>query len=542
LSVAGDTSLGSCLTVVADSDIGSFAFFSGDYLSVGGNETIDGNLQAQNGTIEGNMFIRIPGGPAQFITTDLTVDSDVYINGTLNGVDGFFDSDLSVSGSLSIGDDLDAGNAHFISVRANSSVVNKDLFQTIDGATAIDGNLGVDFSAGINGTLFVLQHVSLDGVADEISGNVSICSELSVIGSATIDGQLTADHNVSFSNDLTVIGDLTIDHNLDILGDSNINLTGLHVNGSVFFNGLDTSVVIDGTLDVAGDLTGNKANVSRVIVTGNSTFDNLVVTGNSSFAGSPIIDGDLTVLGLLSVGNFSLGAIENITDVLGTTTITGELTVDGSAEFDQDLSVVHDMTVVGRFDVNHGPFGFRYPGVYLNAIVGPSPSNIRQPNLDLESCCSEYLVNFAPVGSPLGSIYSLNLTGYTLNILNPELSGVLVYYMNTILFDATTLVYSYSVGDIIMLKGSPVLSTSIVILDFEDVLRSGFGGAEGNIYNGRDLVTEAMSSFARILQSDEIFLYMYSPRPNVGFQAGTPPVLQSAPVEWVRIGLGDERY
>jgi len=344
-----------------------------------------------------------------------------------------------------------------------------------------------------------------------------------------------------------VFGDLTIFENLEIEGSTNIELAGLQVNGSIFFDGPGNSVVISGSLTIDGGLSvSGFGDLGNVVVTKGADFDHLTVDGNSTFLQSPIIDGDLTVLGLLSVGNFSLGAIQNITNVNGTATVTGELTVLGSSSFEQDLSVAMDMTVNGRFDILHGPLGFRFPGVNLTALVGPSPDNIRQPNPNLELCCSEYLVNFAPLNSAPGSVYSLNLTGYTLNILNPALSGVLVYAMKTILFaPGGGLVYSYQVGDIIMLRGSPVLSTSIVILDFEDVLRSGFAGIEGNIYNGRDLVTEAMSSFARILQSDEIFLYMYSPRPGVGIQAaapGGPPVLQESPVEWVRIGLGDERY
>jgi len=269
-----------------------------------------------------------------------------------------------------------------------------------------------------------------------------------------------------------------------------------------------------------------------------------LVEGDATFLQSPNIDGNLTVLGLISVGNFSLGVITGISEVTGDSSIVGNLTVLGSATFWEDLTVTQDTTVNGRLDILEGPLSFSYPGLLDQPLVGPD--FIRTPNPNLTECCSEYLVNFAPVGSPAGQVYDLLLTGYTLNILNPGLSGVFVYRMETFASNGTDVLYSYEVGDIILLRGSPVLSTSIVILDFEDVLKDAIGTDDGNIYNGRDLVTEAMGSFARILQSDEIFLYMYSPRPGIGRNAGSNPpgsqVIQDAPVEWVRIGLGDERY
>jgi len=233
----------------------------------------------------------------------------------------------------------------------------------------------------------------------------------------------------------------------------------------------------------------------------------------------------------LTVGNFSFAAVNGTVFINGSTTITGDLTIAGDWLIEKNLIVDGSYTVDQRMDIDCGPLSFRYPGA--SELVGPSPQDIRAPVVNLTTCCAEYLVNFAPLSdSGSGLIYDVYLTGYTLNIFNPQLSGVAVYLLYTQQFNGTEQVYSYEVGDLIFIKGSPVLSTTILLLDFEDVERLLPAVVDGNIYNGRDLVSEAMSSFTRILNSDEIFLYMYSPRPN-GAE------LQNTPIEWVRVGLGD---
>ena len=88
-------------------------------------------------------------------------------------------------------------------------------------------------------------------------------------------------------------------------------------------------------------------------------------------------------------------------------------------------------------------------------------------------------------------------------------------------------------GDIIILKGSSDLSKVIGFWDFEDLLNIIGPNPDGNLYNGRDLVSVALNLFTEHLYSDALFMYMYSPRANVGL---LPDVqLQAKFVDWVKL-------
>jgi len=286
-------------------------------------------------------------------------------------------------------------------------------------------------------------------------------------------------------------------------------------------------------LDVLGNLTVTGPSFFTTIEADDATITgDLTVIGNTTFEGDVTIDGNLFVHQTLHAAELSIAGFLN---VFGDVTFHQELTVEGNVVITGDLSVNGDATVNGRFDIIHGPLGFPYNGT--SDVVDPVIGS-RIPYTDLEASYPEFVVNFAPTTDAEGQWYDLQLSGYTLNFLEPGLNAPQVYRMETIVIvninDTFVPSYRYEVGDIIFLKGPSNIDKLVTLWDFQDILAAVGPTRNGNIYNGRSIVTEAMSIFTEILHSDEIVMYMYSPRPGIGALA-TGTVLQNDPVEWVKL-------
>jgi len=323
--------------------------------------------------------------------------------------------------------------------------------------------------------------------------------------------------------------------NLLVLGSANIAHT-LTVSGDAVF---DDNVTISHDLDVLGDLTVAGTSTFTTLEAGNVDINgDLTVTGNTTFEGDVTIDENLYVKQTLHAQELSIVGFLNVG---GDVTFHKELTVEGDVVIEGDLTVLGGATVNGRFDIVHGPLGFPYNGT--EETVNPT-TQARTPYTDLVASYGEFVVSFAPVTDALGQWYDLTLSGFTLNFLEPGLNAPHVYRLETISI-VNILVgsppvsefvqsYRYEVGDIIFLKGPSNIDKLVTLWDFQDILSAVGATQDGNIYNGRSIVTEAMSIFTEILHSDEIVMYMYSPRPGIG-ALPTGTVIQEDPVEWVKL-------
>jgi len=473
-------------------------------LSVGGNTNIGSTLSVVGNT---NLLSYLTVVGTGFFGLDVTVSGDLDVNGTITGATGNFET-LYVYNDTYVGGQL--------------SVV---------GFVTVGENLHVLQDVSIGGELSVNQYASF-GSGLDVTGNVRIAGSLSVAHSVTIDGELTALGSVSFANDLTVAGNATVGQNLIVLGFANINRS-LTIQEDAVFEG---DVTINGDLHINGSLTvDDDAIFNNLIADDVHILGDLSVDNATTFGDDVSVAGDLTVDDTLYAHNLNISG--NL-ETSGSVFFNQSVTVGGDASISGTLSVGGDTTVEGRLEIVHGPLSFPYNGTEPT-IDAQAFTRLPYPNP--EESYPEFVIVFANLTEVEGRWYDLQLTGYTLNFLEPQQRAPHVYFLWTFALENpngnnVVFKYRYEVGDVILLKGPSDIEKIVTLWDFEDVLAAVGPTRPGNIYNGRSIVTESMSMFAEVLNSDEIVLYMYSPRPKIGPNANGAgqSVLQDSPVEWVK--------
>jgi len=242
----------------------------------------------------------------------------------------------------------------------------------------------------------------------------------------------------------------------------------------------------------------------------------LIVTNGFS-AASSFIELDSTVTGDLIVNTIDVGDLQynNISGIYQSndqpTTVDGDVDTTNSAagvrvasDFQTNTLIVQGTT--SGTGIKATGIGFPYNGATNNTITQQQE---RYSN-PVPGCCTQYTITYDAASE------SITLSGFTLNILNPSADG-----STLVRFDVT----GYTVGDVVLIKGSPNPDYTIVLSDYSDP-----GNTDtANIYNGRSALTGFRGNSARTLDSDEVFMYMYSPS-------------QGRSVEWIRIGLGDANF
>jgi len=346
----------------------------------------------------------------------------------------------------------------------------------------------------------------------------------------TIDGELSVQGSVLFNDSLTVVGNTTIENDLWVFGSANI-AKFLNVTGDSLFNG---DVHITGDLTVDGNFTVHgPSDLANVTADNVDILGDLSVVGGTTLNGDVWMHGDLHVRETLFVGDLP---VQGEFDISGSTTLHSDLTVQGSVIIGGDLSVKGDAIFDGRVDITCGPLGFPYNGT--NPV--PDADDNRVPYTDPTEAYPKFVVEFAPSTDVDGRWYELNLSGFTLNFLEPGKIAPNVYRFETIEWISTSattrsLVYAYEVGDIIFVKGPSDINKLVMLWDFEDIIDAVGPTDDGNLYLGRSIVSEAMSLNSEVVNSDEILMFMYSPRPGIGANINGQTVVQNKPVEWVKI-------
>eukprot|EP01090_Pellita_catalonica_P005315 TRINITY_DN1525_c0_g1_i1.p1 TRINITY_DN1525_c0_g1~~TRINITY_DN1525_c0_g1_i1.p1 ORF type:complete len:2049 (-),score=417.28 TRINITY_DN1525_c0_g1_i1:349-6495(-) len=547
-------------------------FWGTGILSIGGDSSVKGEACVD--------------GDADF--GELNVRSDVSIGGELlvNQNATFFDNlavkgNLGVDGILSVADDFILGG----------SLTNENA-ATAYGAVIVDQNLESG-SALFQDGLLVQEYFSINSLsvpAADIDGNVEVVGETVVLANVTAGGDVTVGENAVTGNtyingDLTtadatvdvlnVTGHTSVLGNVNVLNDTDVG-GDLEIDGDTFVEGfLNVSgdsyfgdeLSVDGFTTLSDDLhVKHSVSVAEELWVEDfvSLKDSLSVAGDIDILGDLLIECELTTTVLDIEGNATVAGnllVENRTHILGDLSIKEYTTIDygefesgkfngtanisdisviGEALFRDDLTVCGDTTVDsvtfdGRVQVSCGPLSFRFNGAADE--IGATPHEWREPNRNLTECCSDYLVVFAPATSNGNQFYSLLLTGFTLNILMPELEVTRVYRMETLAYDGSSqLIYRYEVGDVIILRGSPDLNKHVELVDYQQVVGSVAAAGGGNIYNGRSIAGVQMADLSRVLDSDELFIYMYSPRVQIASDVNGTPFVQDYPVEWTRIG------
>jgi len=304
-------------------------------LILNGNASV-ANLEATSlvsaATLQGNLVTA-----AQPNITSVGTLASLSVSGNANAANlNATNSINSPNGAIT---DLDSSN-----ITATGTISTLDLSAT--------GNVGVDgdfYSA--NGTF--TNKISVAGNVDasilNLSGNFISQGNLSLVGDATIDGNVSA-------NNLSGIGNISTSGNVS--GNDLTALGNLSATGNVIGNNLSVSnvaslanVVLTGTID--GNLipnannsfsVGNSSNVWSNINVGNQG----ILIGNTSITN---VNGAVTTPKANITGNLSTSNLDisHSTTAHGDVTILGNLTVSGTTDYINvtELSVMDPVISLG---------------------------------------------------------------------------------------------------------------------------------------------------------------------------------------------------
>lgn len=336
-------------------------------LTVNGNMTITGETVIEQLNLNGTMtfssdttfhghtifstdaFLDVYGRTLfhNVVTSDLVLDGDVVIDGTLTA-----NSDVTLNGL---------------------SVVNGLL--DINSDTTIGGSLTVSGHVLLSSDLAVTGHVSLNSdavvgrlvVSDTttLHGTVTM-SSFSVNSDTTLSAALTVVGHVLLSSD-AVIQELQVSDTATITG---LTVTTLTVNGYTIHNS-DTTIMgtfyVNGNTELYSDLyiRGQIVASDAMTISGHVSFNSdlavrELTSGLLTVNSDTTMDANLTVAGHVSLNSDAvIGSlvVSDITFLYGTTT-TRELTVNSDATIhaaltiDGHVLVSSDLSVTGHVSLN----------------------------------------------------------------------------------------------------------------------------------------------------------------------------------------------
>jgi predicted acyltransferase (DUF342 family) len=226
----------------------------------------------------------------------------------------------------------------------------------------------------------VLLNIKNSKVLD-VSGNMGITGDLTMIGNAILSNNFTASGLVTANAGLTVAGGLTAQNDILVLGNTNLAKT-LTIGGVMNANG---GLSVTGTLNAQNDaLISGNATVTKtltangglfvtstltaqndILVAGNATITKtLTANGGFSLVGNMLAQNDILVAGNASIaktltanGGFSLSGnmlAQNDILVAGNTTITKTLTANGSFSLAGIMTAQNDILVGGNATITNG--------------------------------------------------------------------------------------------------------------------------------------------------------------------------------------------
>ena len=282
-------------------------------LTASGDATINGNLSV-NGNITGDGSITLGDAASDTVVFNADVNSDIIPHA----------AGLNLGTSTSEWDNL------YLDGTAKVDTLTVDEDATIAGTLDVTGATGIDGDFNINTTKFLVEATT---------GNTTIAGNLSVTGTSTLTGAITA------------AGGLTGNVTGDVTGNLTGNVTGDVTGNATSATRLQTArtiagVSFDGTANITIAATDLSDTDQSLATTDNVTFNNINASGNV------VVTGDLTVQGTTTTVNSTTVDVAdlNITVASGATTAAaadgGGITVAGA-----NAGITYD-AATDRWDLN----------------------------------------------------------------------------------------------------------------------------------------------------------------------------------------------
>jgi cytoskeletal protein CcmA (bactofilin family) len=338
-------------------------------LDISGNADIDGTLEADAITINGvtlsetiadtvgamvssntetgivvsyddadNTLDFVIGADAivQSMIADDAIDSQHYVDGSIDLVHlsaNSVDSDQYVDGSIDLvhmsinsidSDQYVDGSIDLVHMSANS----------VDSDQYVDGSIDlIHMSANsVDSDQYVDGSIDTVHLADDAVTGAKLADNIDIAGTLDVTGILTADSNVVVAGNLTVNGTTTTLNTATLdVEDKNITINYGAGDTSASANGAGITIqdAIDASNDatILWDTTNDEFDFSHAI----NVAGKVTSTGTSVFA-SLDISGDIDVDGTT---NLDVVDIDGAVDMASTALVTGVLTANGGAVFNE---------------------------------------------------------------------------------------------------------------------------------------------------------------------------------------------------------------
>ena len=327
LQSTGNIDIGDISTSLISISGGTLAAANGDVKLGGQAQTITANVSAKTVTV-GSSATKITGSVTA--TGAISTGSNVTINGAVT----------STTGAISFGsDNTISGAVNGASISTNSNV-------KLSGTLSVDGAINLGSGNTISGAV---SGASISTNSSVNMGALTVTGAANLGSSNTINGGVSA-NNIKTSSGVTVTGAIDV-KNLADLG-SAIKVGGGVTAGSVktdspgqISGGIDAKTTIDlgSGITISGNVSGTVITTdSPVNITGNiSASTSLTLASNSTVNGtvtgatltmkdgSVVINGNVTMTGNVYIG--SSGSINGDLKAYDVTTHSSNATVNGNA-------------------------------------------------------------------------------------------------------------------------------------------------------------------------------------------------------------------
>jgi hypothetical protein len=311
---------------------------SGNQASIGGNLTIDGQLNIGSGTLN-------------FSNSSLTINGTVTGSGSFSGNSS---SNLTINTSGGIGSSLNFASG---GQAVNNLTINTGIGSSValGSALTVNGTLNLNGGSSLN---FNNQSLTI-GTGGSITGNGSLQAN----SSSSLIINSTANNASSIDITGGVIGSLTINsgsgNNTTLNSDLTVDGTLSLQSGNLALNGNDLTIGASGNLSAGGSGSITSTSSSNIAInataglsgtlsisgSGNSAASFTLNTGSSSTSN---ISGSLAITGMLNLTSGTLGFSS------GTLTVGGGVSGSGSLSGSSSSNLTVNSSVAGGLHFANG--------------------------------------------------------------------------------------------------------------------------------------------------------------------------------------------
>ena len=269
LTVTGDFSVNTLLTVLSGDNVGI------DTVSPNEKLTVSGNISA-TGTVYADAFNSKTGSSTIDFNDNVDLDGTLTVSSTISGNNNLFiDGSTTIRGAVTLGNasgdiiningqtinvpNIVAGTDNTVVIYNGSSLVTDEIDSRVWETSLIDNNSSSGTANRV--TKWVDGNSIVDSQIIEVSGKVGICNSnpneaLTVSGNISATGTVYADafnsktggSAISFNDDITLDGDIT-----STTGNFTTSLSSAALSGD------GRALTTNSTISLAGDLGGSVA-------------------------------------------------------------------------------------------------------------------------------------------------------------------------------------------------------------------------------------------------------------------------------------------